>query len=287
MLSKTIHVILTEVTTTSTTKVKETSIDDLPVEVVRTTSTTKVKETSIDDLPVEVVSLIGSSLFARDRACFRTVCKTWRYSIPPAPRSVQLDEMVKFPHMHMGYEGSLCRFYHPILNTTYALTMPNNSKIRYSKDGNLATFDPKHSAWAVLIKPEKPCTKIRRNYLVDCDGDLISVFEGHVGNAIEIFKMDYSAMAWRKAKSLGDKTLFVSTTGYTTSQVVGMENTIYFPRFHKNSSVFYSLNTSKFHTLGSGYNCDDFYGTMSRTDSTWFEPSFDKCPKDFRWWSIL
>ncbi|KAM7469403.1 hypothetical protein LguiA_007586 [Lonicera macranthoides] len=215
---KTIHVILTELTTTST------------------TSTTEVKETSIDDLPVEVVSLIGSSLFARDRACFRAVCKTWRCSIPPAPRSVQLDEMVKFPHMYMGCEGSLRQFYHPILNTTHfdnakqfedslfkrcytrrgqyiwnRITGCNNIEFLAShtnpvfhrglffclgRNGNLATFDPKHSAWTVLIKPEKPCTEIWRNYLVDCDGDLISVFEGHVGNAIEIFKMDYSVMAW-------------------------------------------------------------------------------------------
>lgn len=80
--------------------------------------------------------------------------------------------------------------------------------------------------------------------------------------------------------------LFVSTTGYTTSQVVGMENTIYFPRFHEKSFVFYSLNTSTFHTMGSGYNCDNFYGTTIRTDSTWFEPSFDTCPKDYRWWSV-
>lgn len=32
--------------------------------------------------------------------------------------------------------------------------------------------------WTMLNKPEKSCTEIRRNYLVDCDGDLIFVFEG-------------------------------------------------------------------------------------------------------------
>ncbi|KAM7469661.1 hypothetical protein LguiA_007844 [Lonicera macranthoides] len=365
----------------------------------------KVSETSIGNLPIDVLSLIGSSLLARDRVCFRAVCKRWQSVIPPVPCPIHEStesltstvDMVRFPLLMFSRCGGSCfSFYHPICNTTYVLDSPEiaNAKIRFSKDGwllmsqglkgifffnpfikkridlpdlpytysfeaisfsslpmspdcivfgeiwtfdnsasfcfichgedtwnectaehkfdfvashnnpvfhsgmfyymdkngKLGTFDPNNDSnhgWTVFPKPEQvqPCNFVRKNYLVECNGELICVFEGHVGKWIRIFKLDDSAMTWSDIESLGDKMLFVSRTASFSAatkgskqEVVGMENKIYFPRFHGKNSVFYSLKMNRFYTLGSGYNSDDFYNTTIKMDCTWNEPSFDIFP---------
>ncbi|KAM7469429.1 hypothetical protein LguiA_007612 [Lonicera macranthoides] len=169
------------------------------------------------------------------------------------------------------------------------------------KNGNLGTFDPQKAGegededegahgWTVLAKPmEKPCNSIRQNYLVECNGDLIAVFVGHVGKWIKIFKLDSCMMVWRKVESLGDQNLFLSRSKSLSAtkqqEVLGMENKIFFPRFHRKNGIFYSLNTGRFHTMGTGYNSNDFYNTTTKMHCTWIQPSsqvsFDE---EFHWW---
>ncbi|KAM7473662.1 hypothetical protein LguiB_020905 [Lonicera macranthoides] len=161
------------------------------------------------------------------------------------------------------------------------------------RKGILGTFDPTQEGgedgWTVLEKPKQPCNSIHRNYLFECDGELISVFLGQLGKWVKIFKLDAPTMTWRKLESLGDKMLFVSRTASFSAtnseqEVMGMENKIYFPTFNGKNGVFYSLNTCKFHTLGTGYNSDDFYGTTLKLLCTWIDPSFDTFDdEEFHW----
>ncbi|KAJ6977873.1 hypothetical protein NC653_029690 [Populus alba x Populus x berolinensis] len=87
--------------------------------------------------------------------------------------------------------------------------------------GCLAVFDPKEEEeeeldkWAVLDSPGNPCTSspISNCYLVDCNGELMSVFVGYMGQWVRVYMLDPSSMAWKETKDLGGRVLFLSQVG--------------------------------------------------------------------------
>ncbi|XP_050248500.1 F-box/kelch-repeat protein At1g57790-like [Quercus robur] len=135
------------------------------------------------------------------------------------------------------------------------------------QEGTFAiTFD-------VLTKPKPPCTGYIQNFLVECDGELLSVFVGPFGKWVRVFKLNESKMTWIRVESLGDYMLFLSSKSSFSAkaQTPGMENKIYFPRFCGQSIVFYSLETSKYQSFQSE-DVVDFYSSREKLDCCWIEP---------------
>ncbi|XP_057956343.1 uncharacterized protein LOC131149686 [Malania oleifera] len=106
----------------------------------------------------------------------------------------------------------------------------------------------------VLAKPERPCNSFYDGYLAECDGELLSVFVGHLGKWVEVFRLNRTAMVWVKIESLGNHMLFVSDSSSISAvaKIPEMENKIYFPRFYGETQniIFYSLETQRYHSFG-------------------------------------
>ncbi|XP_050221463.1 uncharacterized protein LOC126671720 [Mercurialis annua] len=160
------------------------------------------------------------------------------------------------------------------------------------RNGRLGTFDPQkddETGWTLLPSPENPCVSSRRNYLIECNGDLLSVFEGSSGKYIKVFKLDKQSMSWQKVDSLGDETvLFVSrTTSFSAqSKAPRIGNKVFFPRFRDGYCDFYSLVTNKFHCLKIDMARDDFYGTTEKLHCGWFEPNFQTHSDEELQWCV-
>lgn len=149
-------------------------------------------------------------------------------------------------------------------------------------DGKLGVFNHRRkgdSSWTELNRPEQPCQSIRENFLVECNGDLVLVCVGHVGEYVKVFKLNRLGTAWQEVDSIEDWMLMVShTTSISVAcrslKLQGMENKIFFPRFNGRDSFFYSLDTCSFHSFGIGYTGEDFYNAKEHTHCTWIEPNF-------------
>ncbi|KAK6946910.1 Domain unknown function DUF295 [Dillenia turbinata] len=103
-----------------------------------------------------------------------------------------------------------------------------------SQQGGIAVirFEGDNCVWEVLTKLEKPCKSIQNCFLVECDGELLSVFVGKFSKWVKVFRLNFAAMAWVRVQDLAKYTLFVSKASSfsTIATAPGMENKIYFPR---------------------------------------------------------
>ncbi|KAF5192500.1 F-box family protein, partial [Thalictrum thalictroides] len=110
------------------------------------------------------------------------------------------------------------------------------------KNGRLGLFNTKaeneESEWRIVesavfsISLDSDTTKSNESFIVEYDGEILSVFVGRQGQQISIFKLDQSNMKWDKVESLGDKVLFLSATAsmlLPAAGLKGIENRIYFP----------------------------------------------------------
>ncbi|XP_023907367.2 F-box/kelch-repeat protein At1g57790 [Quercus suber] len=104
------------------------------------------------------------------------------------------------------------------------------------KEGNLGILklnDEEHS-FEVLTKPKPPCNGNFQKFLVECNGELLSIFVAPFGKWVRVFKLNESKMTWVRVEDLGNYMLYVSHTSSMSAIVKspGMENKIYFPRFY-------------------------------------------------------
>jgi hypothetical protein len=115
--------------------------------------------------------------------------------------------------------------------------------------GKLAVIDAVGGlSWKELVEP--PCSGYFNSFLVECNGNLLSIFEASFGKWVQVFMLNESTMTWIKVKSLENYMLFVGKTSLSSmAKIHGMENKIYFPRFYGQSIVFYSLETKNYHTF--------------------------------------
>ena len=159
----------------------------------------------------------------------------------------------------------------------------NNSPIFYrgafyclGQKGNLGILklnNDGENTWEVLAKPKPPCTGgYDQNYLVECDGELFSVFVGNMRKWVQVFKLNESKMTWIRVENLGNHMLYLSCSSSFSvmAKTPGMENKIYFPIFCGQSMVFYSLKTKKFHSF-EGKDVD-FYSSREKLRCGWIEP---------------
>ncbi|XP_057970264.1 F-box protein At1g49360-like isoform X2 [Malania oleifera] len=146
-------------------------------------------------------------------------------------------------------------------------------------NGNLGVFNLNigEGHCDVLAKPERPCNSFSHGYLVECDGELLSVFVGHLGKWVEVFRLNRTDMVWVKIESLGNHMLFVSDSScvWAVAKTPEMGNKIYFPRFYgeTQSIIFYSLETKRYHCFGYEISLENFYGTRKLNNCCWVEPN--------------
>ncbi|KAL5718758.1 hypothetical protein ACHQM5_011627 [Ranunculus cassubicifolius] len=161
-----------------------------------------------------------------------------------------------------------------------------------SQDGKLGVFNPKESKkedrWKVYTDLSVPhvaasssgfliAQRNSRSFIVECDGDILSVFVSYMGSPVFVYKLDQSNnnMKWNKVESLGDKVMFLShgTSLLIQAGLKGIENRIYFPRFKENASVFYSLKSGNYHSFGEEESPTEWIGTSEHWNCTWFQSS--------------
>ncbi|XP_074319050.1 uncharacterized protein LOC141655971 [Silene latifolia] len=114
-------------------------------------------------------------------------------------------------------------------------------------------------------------TKLNSSYLVELDGELVSVFIGKDGSWVKVFKFNFSDNCWMRVETLGQHVLFVSSVSSFSikSEKSVMKNRIYLPLRKDNEIVFYSLDTGKYHTSGSANSIDNFYGMKVQSSCCW------------------
>ncbi|XP_057428625.1 uncharacterized protein LOC130722052 [Lotus japonicus] len=119
-----------------------------------------------------------------------------------------------------------------------------------------------------------PCKDYYKCFLAECNGSLLSVFENPFENWVRVFKLNESEMTWTRVKSLGNHMLFVGNQSFSAeASIPGMENKIYFPRFYNQNIVFYSLESSNYHTFESS-EVVDFHCMEEKLNSSWIQPSW-------------
>ncbi|GMY30856.1 f-box/kelch-repeat protein [Fagus crenata] len=171
-----------------------------------------------------------------------------------------------------------------IFDTDPNFVFNDNSPIFYrgafyylGQKGNLGILklnDEEHS-WKVLTELKQPCTGYIQNFLVECDGELLSVFLDHFGKWVRVFKLNELKMTWMRIESLGNYVLYVSRSSSFSVKATthGTGNKIYFPRFCGQSIVFYSLETGKYHSIESK-DVVDLYCSREKMYCCWIEPTW-------------
>ncbi|XP_042492040.1 F-box/kelch-repeat protein At1g57790-like isoform X2 [Macadamia integrifolia] len=142
----------------------------------------------------------------------------------------------------------------------------------FDEEGKLGSFDLERGSWNVFrTSCRHDMSEYDQNFLVECDGNLLSVFIGPYGRWIRVCRLDQSKMLWKDVNSLGDWMLFLSekTSLSAKATVRGTGNKIYIQRFYANLGVFYSLATQKYHTFDGGYCLENYYDTTEEVQCTW------------------
>ncbi|KAK3011273.1 hypothetical protein RJ639_012018 [Escallonia herrerae] len=120
---------------------------------------------------------------------------------------------------------------------------------------------------------KSPCDSFCQNFLVECDGNLLSVFVSNFWEWVKVFKLNLSESVWEEVESLGNHMIYVSdsTSFSTVAKTPGMENKIYFPRFSGDNIIFYSLSTCKFYTFGSMEPLMAFHNAGNQLQCGWID----------------
>ncbi|KAL6523449.1 hypothetical protein OROGR_017052 [Orobanche gracilis] len=215
---------------------------------------------------------------------------TWciAFSHPPTSSQCVVVELESYPSQvfgHVTYPGQnrWTRIHFADLNFPFYNTSPVFRKGAFyylNDEGKLgilkvAEGEDRQEVAADLGEVDNlcaPCTDYYNCFLVECNDDLLSVFEGYFGKWIRVFKLDESTMTWIEVENLENHMLFVGHTSFSAvAHVPGMENKIYFPKFYMDNIVFYSLETKKYHTLGSN-EVVNFHDMKEHVNSSWIEP---------------
>ncbi|XVF49223.1 hypothetical protein PTKIN_Ptkin03bG0251400 [Pterospermum kingtungense] len=162
----------------------------------------------------------------------------------------------------------------------------NNSPIYFDgafyflgKDGKLGVLELNRDqvSWKILRDLKSPCDGFCYNYLLECGGNLLSVFV--VDQLVNIYRLNFTTvMDWERVTSLGNHALFVSPSSSfsVTRNSSGMENKVYFHKLYGMDIVYYCLSTNKFYTCGSKEVVADFKNTIEFASSTWIEPKWPR-----------
>lgn len=146
------------------------------------------------------------------------------------------------------------------------------------RKGNIRVFNPSEDTSIVLEKPEPIYAELnvfdddhegaKFCYLVELEGELISVFMRNADEPPRVFKLDQTKMAWAEMEDIGGAALFLD---YRASYGMvwpgaGKGNKIFFPRYSEDGkhAAFYDLETKMYHPT--------FYGVKEPLNCVWVVP---------------
>ncbi|KAK6132267.1 hypothetical protein DH2020_033967 [Rehmannia glutinosa] len=151
--------------------------------------------------------------------------------------------------------------------------------------GNVATFDMSKRDCKLRFVIKFRClrqrridSKIKEHFLFKIKGEenLFAVFLMYEERKVNMFKLLEPEMKWELVEDIGDKVLYLSHVSSfgDTAYLKNMENRIYFPRFHGDSAVYYSLSSGKYHSLDQNYNSSNNSCLLKRWDfAVWITPA--------------
>ncbi|KAK6118762.1 hypothetical protein DH2020_047488 [Rehmannia glutinosa] len=162
--------------------------------------------------------------------------------------------------------------------------------------GNVATFDISKSRLIVnsrcLRRRRRLGDKIKEHYLFKIKGEeqtLFAVFVLHDERKVNMFRLLEPEMKWELVEDIGDKVLYLSLwlSFGDTAHLKSMANRIYFPKFHGDTAIFYSLCTRKYHSLDNNYSDDNSYGLKRLDFAAWIMPApIPQLPTELLTWSL-
>ena len=126
--------------------------------------------------------------------------------------------------------------------------------------------------WEVHDKPETLGDDIfHSSHLVECDGQILSIFNGDMGKWIQISRFDQKKRKWVQIESLGNHVLFLSRASSFSmaAREPEMANRIYLPRQCGDGVLFYALDTGKYSILAGDKSFQDFSGTKEHLRCCW------------------
>lgn len=138
-------------------------------------------------------------------------------------------------------------------------------------------------SWEILVDepPESFSLDWMQHFLLQCGDDLLLISVCKYGELVEIFRLNHSLRQWEQIHDIGKNMIFVCNKACFSvpSKISGMENKIYFPKFHSGKVVFYSLDTCKLHTCKRNDEDEekeliDFFSTKEHMTSVWIDPSW-------------
>lgn len=163
------------------------------------------------------------------------------------------------------------------------------------RGGELGVSDPKAEEISWELKQLKPLYEpgvVQECYLMECDGQLLSLFLKKITREVFLYSLDETEMIWKRIRDLGDNMMFVShcSSFAVEKEINGTENKVYFPQFRRKikknnkvaaavagddeegpDGVFYSLETNKFHTFFTNFSSKSMLFTSARLHSCWIQ----------------
>ncbi|GFQ02378.1 F-box protein at4g00893 [Phtheirospermum japonicum] len=152
-------------------------------------------------------------------------------------------------------------------------------------NGNVATFDiDRHGCKSALAVNTK-CLKrrwfskdIKEHFLFKIKGEeeaLFGVFLINEERKVKVYRLFEPKMKWKLVEDIGENVLHLShySSFADTAYLKCMANRIYFPRFHGDSAVFYSLSSGKYHSLDGHFWDNNSYGIKRLDFATWIMPA--------------
>ncbi|KAI3997108.1 hypothetical protein MKX01_006962 [Papaver californicum] len=172
-----------------------------------------------------------------------------------------------------NHKGRYMNDFMPCINN---LVFYNGAFYCLDYNGMLGVFNMKGNfSWKVFSKSLKQFSGFYPRYLIECEDKLLPVNSGQSGKSVDVYRLDDSEMVWVKLNSLGKHALFISYTSSFSAVVPRscMENKIYFPRLYDERILYYSLDTYRYHFVGSNqHSAQDFHNIKERSNCSWIEP---------------
>ncbi|KAK6946900.1 F-box domain [Dillenia turbinata] len=246
-------------------------------------------------LPPEILELVFKHLNAIDYIHFRSTCKNLHSVAPPLKwRTRLMGSKMQTSTPWFAYfkiDGTNLNVIDPLYNVNFSCWPPDEDfvfiiisdigfheiEVSYLREGEgwnsisiknkIIRFEGNNCVREVLTKLEKPSKSIHSCFILECDGELLSVFVGKFGKWVKVFGLNFAAMPWVRVQDLGKYTLFVNNvfSFYFPRLSPGTENRIYFPRLscENENVVFYSLQTGKFLSFGCEVLKDDLCSELT------------------------
>ncbi|EYU24270.1 hypothetical protein MIMGU_mgv1a018876mg [Erythranthe guttata] len=172
----------------------------------------------------------------------------------------------------IGVSYSTITFFHPPTSAD-CFVVGIHSGLYYVVIGSL-----KHGEDEWKTYEQRTKRYIFQHFLVKPKGEdvIFAVFGTHDEREVRVYRLveKPEGFLWEPVEDLGDMVFFVSNTSCFafSGNAENMANKIYFPRFHGDDLVFYSLKTRKFHTFKGDFSSKKSYGLKRFDFAIWHIP---------------